>query len=61
MNTVTFQEVSTMAMTSGGEKRISKVIHEGDLKQWVGIGWVVERKATAEDKKRYPLVVKGGK
>ena len=57
MRTVTFQEVSIMAMTSGGERRINKVIHEGRLMHWVGIGWVEVREATEADRNEYPAVV----
>lgn len=34
-----------------------KVIHNGMVKCWVGIGWVVERTATPADKERIPEVV----
>lgn len=34
-----------------------KVIHDGMVKCWVGIGWVVERPATPADKERIPEVV----
>ena len=46
-----------MAMTSGGERTISKVIHDGKLMHWVGIGWVEVREATEADKEQYPSVV----
>ena len=32
------------------------VIDDGFVKRYVGIGWVTERKATREDKKKYPIV-----
>jgi hypothetical protein len=55
--TVKASELSTLKMTCGNEKKYSVVIHDGIRKQWVGIGWVDEGAATAEDKKRYPKVV----
>jgi hypothetical protein len=51
---VSYRDVSTLAMTSGNEKKLSKVIHEGILKEWVGIGWIDLRPATKEDSKKYP-------
>jgi hypothetical protein len=33
-----------------------KVIHNGKVKQWVGIGWVEEDTATEEDYKLIPEV-----
>lgn len=57
MRTVTFQEVSIMAMASGGERTISNVIHDGKLMHWVGIGWVEVREATEADKEQHPSVV----
>lgn len=33
-----------------------KVIQDGMIKNYVGIGWVTERKATKADYRRYPTV-----
>lgn len=33
-------QVTNIAMTTGGEDRISKVILDGVVKEWVGIGWI---------------------
>lgn len=41
-------------MVNGGEKSHPKIVHNGDLKEWVGFGWIVIRKATDGDIKRYP-------
>lgn len=38
--TVSFKDVSTISMVNVGEKKIKKVIHDGVVKEWVGIGWV---------------------
>jgi len=54
---VTFDQVSALRMVAGGEKTIDRVIHEGELCYWTGIGWVVERTATPEDELKYPAVV----
>lgn len=45
-------------MAAGNEKRFTRVIDENILKEWVAIGWVDVRKATKEDKKKYPKVVR---
>lgn len=55
--TVTYDEVSTLAMVAGGEKKYSTVIHGGVMMEWVGIGWVGGKKARAEDYDKYPEVV----
>jgi hypothetical protein len=55
--TVPLSKLSTVSMVAGGEKKHPRVIHDGLLKNWVGIGWVTERKATATDKKNYPTAV----
>ncbi|WP_158712944.1 hypothetical protein [Parabacteroides pacaensis] len=34
-----------------------RVIHEGEIKRWVGIGWVVERKACKDDYYQIPEVI----
>ena len=54
--TVSYKDVSKIAMTTGKEKEISKVIHNKTLCEWVGIGWVDLRPATKEDYKKYPTV-----
>lgn len=55
--TVTYDQVSTLAMVAGGEKKYSTVIHNGVMMEWVGIGWVGGKKARAEDYDKYPEVV----
>jgi len=55
--TVTLQEVSLMAMVSGGEDKHPVIIDEGFVKEWVGIGWITLRKATAVDRKKYPKFI----
>lgn len=49
-------QVTNIAMTTGGEKRISKVILDGVVKEWVGIGWIDLREASAEDYLKIPEV-----
>jgi len=54
MKTVPIADLSTIKMTTGGEKKHSIVIHNGMVKQWVGFGWVTERKPTKKDREKYP-------
>lgn len=57
MKTIRAEDLSNFAMVAGKEKRIRKVIQDGILKEWVGIGWIVLRRATPSDVKRYARVV----
>jgi hypothetical protein len=50
-------ELSSLRMAAGNEKRYPIVIHNGTVKEWVGIGWIELRKATDDDCKRYPEAV----
>ena len=43
-------------MTTGGEDRISKIILDGVVKEWVGIGWIDIGEAEPEDYLKYPEV-----
>lgn len=36
-----------------------RIIHEGDIKCWVGIGWVTECRASKSDYYKIPEVVNG--
>ena len=56
---ISYREVSNIAMTTGKEKTLSKVIHKGILKEWVGIGWVDLRTANKDDFEKYPEVKEG--
>ncbi len=49
-------ELSKLRMTAGNENRYSKVIQDGRLLQWVGIGWIDLGAATEEDCSNYPEV-----
>lgn len=54
--TVKINECSNIRMVCGNEKKFDSVIHNGILKDWVGIGWIDVRKATKEDYKKYRTV-----
>jgi hypothetical protein len=56
MKTIDAKKLSNVAMVNGNEKRYSIVIHNGILKEWVGIGWIELRKANAADRSNYPRV-----
>ena len=36
-----------------------RVIHDGEIKRWVGIGWVIEGRASKSDYYNIPEVVNG--
>lgn len=57
--TVKARDCSIIAMCDGrGETTHSIVVDsDGNLKEYVGIGWITLRKATAADKRKYPQVV----
>lgn len=60
MKTIKASELSKLAMVSGGESKITRVIRQKivhHVYNWVGIGWVDEGEATEADKEKYPLVV----
>ena len=44
-------------MVAGNEKKYSRIILDGVVKNWVGFAWVDEGKASIEDKRNYPIVV----
>lgn len=54
--TINADECSTIKMVAINEKNFGKVIDKGRVKEWVGIGWIDLRKATAVDRKTIPIV-----
>ena len=54
--TVSEKEVSKIAMVAGNERRIGKCICDGNLKEWVGIGWIDLGTASPRDYYHYPEV-----
>ena len=56
MKTVKRSDVTNFAMAAGKEKKITHIILDGILKEWVGIGWIDKREATPQDIKKYPTV-----
>lgn len=55
---VPIKELSSLKMSCGNEKKFKKVIDDGILKEWVGIGWIALRRATKSDASIYPKVVR---
>ncbi len=49
-------ELSKLKMTAGNENSYSKVVQDGRLLQWVGIGWIDLEAAAEEDYANYPEV-----
>jgi len=56
-NTVRIGEVSTLRMVAGNEAKHPVVIHNDNLREWVGFGWITLRAATDKDRGKYPTVV----
>jgi hypothetical protein len=50
------EECRIISMVAGNEKKFDKIIHNGLIKQWVGIGWVTEGPADSTDCDKYPIV-----
>ena len=56
MKTVPAKELSTMAMVGGNESKYNIIIDGDTVKQWIGFGWVDLRKASSQDREKYPSV-----
>lgn len=50
-------ELSSLAMATGNEKRISRIILDGTVRNWIGFGWLDEGKPTTEQKRTLPVVI----
>lgn len=49
--------LSTLRMVAGNEKKYNTVIDNGELRTWVGIGWINDGTATKQDKGKFPIVI----
>lgn len=56
MTEVHARELSKEAMAAGNEAKYQCVIDNGQLKEWVGIGWIELREASPSDYEYYPTV-----
>jgi hypothetical protein len=54
---VSYSDVSTIAMVARNEGKIGKVIHDGAVKEWVGIGWIEIGAARPADYLEHPQVL----
>lgn len=57
MKTYPRHKCSTLLMGCGGRGKPTRVIDGDTLKEYVGIGWIEIRKATARDRRLYPVLV----
>lgn len=55
MKTVRRSELGNLRMAAGNEKKYSKIIIDGAVKEWVGIGWI--EVDDTPDKNKYPTVI----
>ncbi len=53
---VSYHDVSTISMVVKNESKIKQIIHDGAVKEWVGIGWIEIRHAQASDYLKIPQV-----
>lgn len=54
--TVLRRQLATVHMVASGENRHPIVIDDRTVKEWVGFGWIVLRRATSDDFTKYPIV-----
>ena len=50
-------QLSNLRMAAGGETRITKVIVDDILKEWVGIGWIGDEPPTPNERREYPIAI----
>jgi hypothetical protein len=55
--TVKRRELDNLRMVGGNEARYSTVIDQGQVKEWVGIGWISLGPPTREQRKTLPIVI----
>lgn len=53
---VSAEELSSLRMVEGNEKKYTRVVDDLQVKCWVGIGWVTERPAEVADYETLPVV-----
>jgi hypothetical protein len=58
VRTVQLMDLSPRRMSEEGEKRWRIVIYADQLIEWIGYDWISIRKATTEDRTRYPRLVR---
>lgn len=59
MKTIKRSALQNIRMTAGGEKRIKKVILDGTVREWVGIGWIDCGAPTSQQKRVLRHVIEG--
>ncbi len=57
MKTVRRNELTNTRMVAGNEEKYGRVIIDGHVHNWVGMGWVDEGEATKEDELAYPMMI----
>lgn len=50
-------EIGNFAMTAGNEKKFTRIICDGRVREWVGIGWVDAGVPTEADRAKLPTVI----
>jgi len=57
IKTVKSVELHSSKMVMGNENKYSRVIHNGRVKEWTGIGWLDLRHANKKDTEKFPTVI----
>lgn len=57
MTTVNARELSSLLMVAKNEKKFSKVVLDGEVRHWVGIGWISAGPAKSPRDDKLPRVV----
>jgi len=53
---VNARELSNVKMSNGNVELFPRVIDDGMIKDWIGMGWVIDVAAKEEDYYKYPKV-----
>lgn len=53
---VTAKELNNLRMVAGNERKYDRVVIDGKVMSWVGIGWIEEREALPSDYDNLPVV-----
>ena len=53
---LTAKDVSTIAMTTGNEKKFTQIIVKDVVLEWVGFGWIAIGEPDEEDRATLPYV-----
>jgi hypothetical protein len=50
------KKLTNIAMVNGNENIYKTIVDDGQVKQWIGFGWIKLHEATSKDLEKYPVV-----